>query len=72
MNETETAGLTDPVITRSLKVAIPSSLARTCPPAVIAVVVPETVAETVMFLLSPTVMRLPKASSTATVKLKPA
>ena len=64
--------LTEPVITRSLKVAIPSSSARTWPPAVIIAVVPETDAETVMFLLSPMVMRLPNRSSTPTTKLKPA
>ena len=64
--------LTEPVTTRSLKVAMPSSFARTWRPAVIAAVVPETVAETVMFLWSPRMMRLPKASSTETVKEKPA
>ena len=72
MKETEIVSLTDPVTTRSLKVAIPSSFARTWRPAVMAAVDPETEADTVMFLWSPSTIRLPKASSTETVKEKPA
>jgi hypothetical protein len=69
--ESVMVSLTEPETIRLLKVAIPESLARTSPPETKVAVVPDIDAETEMFLWSPAVMALPKASRTMTVKFRP-
>ena len=70
-NEIDIALLTDPVITRSVKVARPVLSVLILPPEISAELTPLTEAETVMLADGPETIGLPATSLTSTLKSKP-